>query len=183
VLDAYLLWVRQWPLVSAMLQFALLGTLGDVIAAWLVAGRTHRPFGFRVGLLKLGKWALLAVPIKLAFIGFPGFVAALGSAGYLPAGKPVLSAFAASLAINLQFGPLLVVVHRWLNNGISGQQGWAGLDRGLWSLAWFWLPAHTLSFALPVDYRIGLAALWSLVLGLILGFSARATSAVRAPAH
>ncbi len=28
-----------------------------------------------------------------------------------------------------------------------------------------------LTFSLPVDYQIGLAALWSVVLGVILGFS------------
>jgi hypothetical protein len=39
----------------------------------------------------------------------------------------------------------------------------------LWSLAWFWVPAHAVTFALPPDWRIGLAALWSVVLGLILG--------------
>lgn len=156
-----------------MLQFALLGTSGDVLAAWAVARRLHRPFGWHVGLLKMAKWALLAVPIKLAFVGFTGFVTALVDAGYLPDGQPLLAAFAISLAINLQFGPLLVIGHRWLNNRISGQIGWAGLDRGLCSLLWFWLPAHTLTFALPADYRIGLAALWSLVLGLILGLSTR----------
>lgn len=173
MLDLYLQAVRQWPLPSAMLQFALLGTLGDVLAAWVVERRWHRPFGWRVGLLKMAKWAMLAVPIKLAFVGFAGFVAALVEAGYLPDGRPLLAAFAMSLAINLQFGPLLVIGHRWLNNRISAQVGWTGLDRGLWSLFWFWLPAHTLTFALPADYRIGLAALWSLVLGLILGLSSR----------
>jgi hypothetical protein len=31
------------------------------------------------------------------------------------------------------------------------------------------VPAHAVTFALPPDWRIGLAALWSVVLGLILG--------------
>jgi hypothetical protein len=63
----------------------------------------------------------------------------------------------------------LVLGHRWLNNRISGTSGWQHIDRSLRSLAWFWVPAHAVTFALPPDWRIGLAALWSVVLGLILG--------------
>jgi hypothetical protein len=37
-------------------------------------------------------------------------------------------------------------------------------------MIWFWIPAHTITFSLPTDFQIGLAALWSVVLGVILGF-------------
>jgi hypothetical protein len=33
------------------------------------------------------------------------------------------------------------------------------------------IPAHTITFSLPADYQIRLAALWSLALGLILGLA------------
>ena len=172
MLDSYVALVRAWPLPMAMLQFALLGTFGDLLASWLAARRVHWPFDARVLALKLGKWALLAVPIKLAFVGFAGFTDALAAQGWL-LDAPWLRALATSVAINLQFGPLLVLGHRWLNNRITGQRGWAGIDRSLWSLLWFWVPAHALTFASPADYRIGLAALWSCVLGLILGLHTR----------
>ena len=42
------------------------------------------------------------------------------------------------------------------------------------TLIWFWIPAHTLTFSLAVDYQVGLAALWSLALGLILGLRPKA---------
>jgi hypothetical protein len=38
------------------------------------------------------------------------------------------------------------------------------------SLLWFWIPAHSVTFALPKPYQIGLAAIWSVALGIILGF-------------
>ena len=40
------------------------------------------------------------------------------------------------------------------------------------SIVWFWIPAHTVTFMLPDVYRIGLAAVWSVVLGVILGYAA-----------
>ena len=149
-MDTYLALVRAQPLAMAMLQFAVLGTLGDLLGAWLAARRVHWPLGGGLWWRKMAKWALLAH-------------------GWLPQGQPLLLALATSVAINLQFGTLLVLGHRWLNNRISGTSGWQHIDRSLWSLAWFWVPAHAVTFALPPDWRIGLAALWSVVLGLILG--------------
>lgn len=171
-MDGYLAVVRAQPLATAMLQFAVLGTLGDLLGAWLAARRLHWPLGDGLWWRKMLKWALLAVPIKVAFVGYAGFVQALVAYGWLPQGQPLVLALATSVAINLQFGPLLVLGHRWLNNrisGIRGARGWQNIGSSFWSLAWFWVPAHAITFALPPDWRIGLAALWSVVLGLILG--------------
>ncbi|MDT8287685.1 MAG: hypothetical protein RQ748_11290 [Elusimicrobiales bacterium] len=57
-----------------------------------------------------------------------------------------------------------------IDNAIDGRRNWAGIDKALLSLLWFWVPAHTVTFMLPEDFRIGLAAVWSLALGIILGF-------------
>jgi len=123
-MDGYFALVRAQPLAMAMLQFAVLGTLGDLLGAWLAARRVHWPLGGGLWWRKMAKWALLAVPIKVAFVGYAGFVQALAAHGWLPAGEPLLLALATSVAINLQFGPLLVLGHRWLNNRISGTSGW-----------------------------------------------------------
>jgi len=72
--------------------------------------------------------------------------------------------------MNLQFGPFLVIMHRLMDNFISGKQNWKNLDKGFYSLLWFWIPAHTITFILPREFQIGLAAVWSLALGIILGF-------------
>ncbi len=60
--------------------------------------------------------------------------------------------------------------YRLEDNLIAGQWHWGGLARPWFSLVWFWIPAHTLTFSLPPDYQLGLAALWSVVLGVILGW-------------
>jgi hypothetical protein len=78
--------------------------------------------------------------------------------------------FAISTSMNLQFGPFLVIIHRVLDNLILKDKNWDNLDKAMLSLLWFWIPAHTVTFLLPKPYQIGLAAIWSLALGIILGF-------------
>ncbi|MHB0996711.1 MAG: hypothetical protein ACYC2I_10115 [Elusimicrobiales bacterium] len=169
-MEWYVSLVKAHPITSAMAQFAVLGTLGEVISKWVVQRRIFSPFGARATLLRMLGWALLAVCIKYAFTGFVAFVDGLVSHGLLPELCPASKAFAVSLSMNLQFGPFLVIAHRLIDNAIDGAPNWANLDKGLLSLLWFWVPAHTVTFLLPPDFRIGLAALWSLALGLILGF-------------
>lgn len=181
-MDAYASFVRENPFLSAVLQFAALGTLGEAAAAWIRERRFFLPFPPRVVLLKALGWSALAVLIKYAFAGFTAFVAGLSARGLLPAELgPFAFAFAVSLSMNLQFGPFLVIVHRLIDNAIDGRRNWGGVDKALLSLLWFWVPAHTVTFLLPEDFRIGLAAVWSLALGLILGFYGRPAGAGEAP--
>jgi hypothetical protein len=169
-MEWYLTLVKAHPITTAMAQFAVLGTAGEVLSKWLGARRIFSPFGLRGTLLRALGWAALAVCIKYAFTGFVAFVDGLAGHGLLPQLGSFGKAFAVSLSMNLQFGPFLVIAHRLIDNAIDGRPNWANLDKGFLSLLWFWVPAHTVTFMLPVDLRIGLAALWSLALGLILGW-------------
>lgn len=170
MLSTYIQLVQAHPILTAMAQFALLGTLGEVFSKWLGARRVFSPFGPRGTVLRMLGWAALAVGIKYAFTGFTAFIDGLTAHGLLPELGTFARAFAVSLAMNLQFGPFLVIAHRLIDNAIDGRSNWAGLDKGFLSLLWFWVPAHTFTFLLPADLRIGLAAVWSLALGLILGW-------------
>jgi len=162
--------VKSYPIISAMVQFAILGTFGDVISKWIIRGKIFLPYNKTTMFLKMVEWAALAIFIKYAFIGFHGFVDALISYGFLPELSALGYSFAISVTMNLQFGPFLVIMHRILDNLVHQEKNWANLDKGFLSLIWFWIPAHTLTFVLPKPYQIGLAAVWSVVLGIILGF-------------
>jgi hypothetical protein len=118
-------------------------------------------------------WGLLGMVIKAGFTGMKGFTAALFEHRILPAAwkQGWLFALCLSTLTNLFFGPQMMYFHRFTDNLVLRQSGYQGLDRALWTLLWFWIPAHTLTFSLPKDFQIGLAALWSVVLGLILGFA------------
>jgi hypothetical protein len=162
--------VKAYPIITAMIQFAILGTLGDMISKWVIQKRIFLPFTYKTVILKMLEWTFLAVCIKYAFVGFNYFVQGLVEKNMLPQLNYFWEAFVISATMNLQFGPFLVIMHRLLDNLINREKNWANLDKGMYSLLWFWLPAHTITFMLPKPFQIGLAALWSVVLGLILGY-------------
>lgn len=168
----YINFVIANPILSAVIQFSILGTLGEMISKWIVKKRIYFPFSFGIFIWKMVVWAILAVCIKYAFTGMKGFVNALVEHDLLPnvfENNRYIRAFGLSFLTNIQFGLLLVIFHRILDNIVLTQKNWKGLDKAMLSLLWFWVPAHTVTFSLPKDYQIGLAALWSVVLGIILG--------------
>ena len=169
-MDWYIKLVVFHPILTAMAQFAILGTFGEIVSKWIVARKLFMPFDIKTTLLKMLEWTLLAVCIKYAFVGFNGFVNILVAHGLLPELTKLGRAFAISVTMNLQFGPFLVIAHRFLDNAIAWKSNWGGLDKALLSLIWFWIPAHTFTFVLDKPFQIGMAALWSVALGLILGF-------------
>jgi hypothetical protein len=167
-------WVRSNVLLSAFVQFAVLGTLGEILG--ILGAKQKASGGTLEWLAKVLVWGVLGVLIKYAFTGFKGFLQVLVEQGFLPGiceSNLVLKAFSLSFLTNAMFGPLLMFLHRSSDNIIAGARGYRGIDKSLATLAWFWVPAHTVTFSLPPDFQIGLAALWSVALGLIMGFTKR----------
>ncbi len=173
MLSAYLLWVRAHPLLSAAVQFAILGTLGEMVASSLKSRRLALPCGALKLALKVLAWALLGLVIKYGFTGMKGFTELLLAKGMLPSclAQGVGHAIAISVLTNTFFGPQMMLFHRIEDNLILGQHGFNGIQKAWGTLLWFWIPAHSLTFSLPPDYQIGLAAFWGLVLGILLGWA------------
>lgn len=169
-MNTYVELVKSYPIYSAMIQFSVLGTLGDIFSKWMQKGSLFMPYKWYVVLLKMLEWALIAITIKYAFVGFQGFVDNLVSHHLLPELGNFGRAFTVSVTMNLQYGLFLVIFHRFLDNLISKENNWRNIDKGMMSLIWFWIPAHTITFMLDKPYQIGLAAVWSVVLGFILGY-------------
>lgn len=173
-MDWYVAWVTENLLLSAFIQFLVLGTAGE-LAGILAAGK--RPDSRALPwLLKALVWGILGIFVKYAFTGFTGFQDALVGHSMLPKAFreiPFLQALSVSCFMNAMFGPFLMFTHRFTDNLISGTKGFEGIEKSLKTLAWFWIPAHTVTFLLPPAFRIGLAALWSVALGLIMGFFKR----------
>ncbi|MBN2281697.1 MAG: hypothetical protein JXQ65_14035 [Candidatus Marinimicrobia bacterium] len=172
----YLNSVVNYPLLTAVVQFAILGTLGEFISFWIVRKKFYNPFSWPEIFWKMTEWGFLAVLIKYAFIGYQGFIDSLVAHHFLPEMSVFFRSLALSVAMNLQFGMLLVIFHRILDNVFKRDKNWQNIDKGLYSLIWFWVPAHTITFILPKDFQIGLAALWSVALGAILGYFNRKRS-------
>jgi len=177
-MENYIAFVKANQIVSAIIQFAILGTLGEFISRWVTTKKMYNPFSFKQIIWKMIVWSILAICIKYAFMGFKGYIDILALNGFLPKASLIKGsltrAFAISFFVNIQFGLFLVIFHRVLDNLIETKKNWANLDKAIYSLFWFWIPAHTFTFFLPTDIQIGMAALWSLALGLILGLYNRA---------
>ena len=172
-MNAYIQWVSSNPLTSAAIQFAILGTLGEVISTSLRKKRFSLPCNSLQLGGKLLAWALLGVIIKYGFAGMKGFTRTLLDHDMLPSvfSSGLGWAFAVSVLTNIFFGPQMMFFHRLEDNLILWEKNYRGLTTAWWTLIWFWIPAHTVTFSLPKEYQIGLAAIWSVVLGLILGLS------------
>ncbi len=170
----YVTWVTQAPIVSAAVQFGILGMLGEILSLRLRKKPLSALGPWWAALLKVGAWAILGIVIKYGFTGMKGFVDALISKSLLPqaAHGSVLWAFLVSAFTNVFFGPQMMAFHRVEDCLIARKWDFAGMKKAWLTLLWFWIPAHTVTFSLPADFQIGLAAVWSVVLGLILGLAA-----------
>lgn len=181
MIEQYISTVRAYPLLTSAIQVAILGTFGEILAVRIRRGAWYffGPGPLRL-LLKLIIWAFLGITFKYAFVGFFGFTEALvdkgfwfkSAGGFFP--NVIVRGISVSIFINLLFGPVMILFHRLCDNAIEKKpMEWRSLQKAWWTVIWFWIPIHSVTFSLPSEYQIGLAAFWSMVLGVMLGFFAR----------
>ena len=153
------------PFLLAMIQFAVLGSFGEVVAL-IIKKEKIKVFRF---LYSAVVWSVLGVLIKFVFTGFSGFVYELVKNGIVP-DNLFIKSFLKSFFTNWLFGPWLIIIHRVLDSIILGKVdlSWQKLKKSMFSLVWFWLGAHTVTFMLSPQWQMTLAAAWSFVLGLLL---------------
>jgi len=170
-MEAYIGLVKAYPLLMAAIQFAILGLFGEILAYMFREKKMAIPFTVTQFLAKMVAWAMLGIVIKYGFVLMKGGVVNWIDHGLLPEfcreGLPW--AFTVSITTNGIFGPVMMFFHRIEDNIIDGKKGFDGIQKSLKTLVWFWPLAHTFTFSLPTDYQIGIAALWSVVLGIIMG--------------
>lgn len=174
-MTAYANWVASNVMLSAAIQFAVLGTAGELISGFMKAKKLTMPFTWIQLAGKIAGWAMLGIIIKYGFAGMKGFTAALLEHNLLPSffAAGIGWAFSVSVFTNILFGPQMMLFHRIEDNVIMREWSFSGIQTAWRTLIWFWIPAHTITFCLPQDYQIGLAAVWSVVLGIIMGISRR----------
>ena len=109
----------------------------------------------------------------------------------------ILNAFFISLFMNLTFAPVMMMTHHLTDTYIASNNGrfplnnfavLPFLEKVDWQKMWefvfkktipfFWIPAHTITFLMPEQFRTLIAAGLSVALGILLGASsARETTA------
>lgn len=177
------------PYIAGFIKFAILATLGDLLAARIVAKEWKKPSGiiFR-GII----WGFLGMVIVLIFNVFAGGITAALSKGLLPgAGTALAFAFFTSAVMNTTFAPTMMAFHRFTDTYADLKFGekrknittelivehidWKGFVSFVLfkTVPLFWIPAHTITFLLPAQYRVLAAAFLSIALGAILSFAKR----------
>src|SRR6056297_1095141 len=119
--------VKTYPILSAMVQFAVLGTIGEWFGASIRKGKVTY-FSFKITLGKMLIWAILSVMIKYAFVGFTGFVNELVAHRMLP---DFFLPFFISVFMNIMFGPILFLSHRGMDNFLEKKQNWKGIKKAI----------------------------------------------------
>jgi hypothetical protein len=176
------------PLLMGFLKFAILATMGEVLVLRLSAGVWKAPPGLAA---RMVVWGLIGIAITFMFSFFSAGVTAMVEKGYLPAGSGMagafLKAFYTSAIMNLTFGPVFMAAHRLSDTYIdmrvlgskpsakevAGAINWPGFIDFVVAktIPFWWIPAHTITFMLPGEYRVLAAAYLSIVLGIILVYA------------
>jgi hypothetical protein len=197
VTNWYMQFNKGHGMIMSFFKFAILATLGEVIALRIKTGFYNEP-GFGI-LPRMVVWGFLGLAINIAFhifsIGGPAFLAYLGfkdapeaMRGGFSALK-LFDAFTISATMNLTFAPVMMTFHKITDTHIIKTGGsvsglftpipFASILKNMnWDVMWnfifkktipfFWIPAHTITFLLPPEFRVLFAAILGIALGLIL---------------
>ncbi len=176
------------PYPMGFVKFAVLATMGEFLAIRIMKKGWQKPLG---PLVKTFVWGVIGLLVVLMFGLFSSGVAGATSKGLLPSTQgfwgSLLAAFLTSVFMNLTFAPVFMACHRISDTLIDARAMGeriglgAAVDRIDWpgfmkfvvgrTIPLFWIPAHTLTFMLPGEYRIIAAAFLSIALGAILAFA------------
>lgn len=192
--EAFVAASRTAPFAMGFVKFAVLATMGELLAQRIVVGEWRRPIGL---VWRALVWGLIGTVIVLMFAVFSEGVAAAIAKGLLPGGHSstvaLATAFWTSAVMNLTFAPTFMAVHRISDTYIDLAGGQAAnlrqvsLRKVVSLIDWqgfisfvvlrtiplFWIPSHTVTFLLPAEYRVLMAAFLSIALGAILAFAKR----------
>ena len=180
--------------LMAFCKFAVLATMGELLATRLLNGHWNCPSGL---MWRAVIWGLLGTLIALVFFLYATGVSGALQKGLLPSlgdeglGAKFAFAFFTSALMNLLFAPTFMAFHRItdtyidMGNGkltdimrlklseVLDQIDWNGFIRIVVckTIPFFWIPAHTITFLLPPEHRVLAAAFLSIALGAILAIS------------
>ncbi len=176
------------PYLGGFIKFFILATMGELLAIRITIDNWKKPSGI---LYRALIWGFLGIVIVLIFSIFGQGVKESLANEMLPGGNSKFAyAFLVSTIMNTTFAPTMMAFHRitdtfidlkyesedkvTINNVVSSID-WNGFVSFviLKTIPFFWIPAHTITFLLPPEYRVLVAALLSVALGVILAFAKR----------
>jgi len=184
----------NYPYLMGFIKTSILATMGELLASRM----SKKKYFTRTGMIyRFIIWGILGMGFVLMFKIFASGVSAAMSAGILPQltgdsfWVSLYVAFMISLIMNLIFAPTFMILHRITDTYIDLGGGklkdiskvsfrevisnieWQSFFGFviLKTIPFFWVPAHTITFLLPENYRVLMAGFLSIALGLILTLS------------
>ncbi|MGE0092363.1 MAG: hypothetical protein AB7S40_07385 [Bacteroidales bacterium] len=187
------------PYLMGFVKFAILSIMGEFLAKRIVTGQWQMVGGVLQKMFVWGVLGVAIVLMFALYTGGVDSASASGLlyTGY-PDIK-ILRAFYISAIMNLTFGPVFMAAHRitdtWIDSRVNAKKRKSvetvtenqmpSLGQVVSSIDWpgfvkfvvgktiplFWIPAHTITFLLPDQYKVIFAASLSIVLGLILSLA------------
>jgi hypothetical protein len=176
------------PMLLGFFKFFILATLGEILGRRLA----YKKWQVRqIQILERAfVWGCFGFVFSYIFPLFSGGVDELNRIGLLftfQTGilKIISLAFWKSFFINMIFAFPFMTLHKITDSLIDQKllfkkwpfiSIWKNLDWDTqWNkvaptILWFWVPAHTITFSLPTEYRVLLAAYLGIVLGIVLAF-------------
>jgi hypothetical protein len=196
----YLSFNKAYALVAAFLKFALLATFGEALGLRIKEGVYNKAgFGLIPRAVIWGFLGLtIKLAFDIFSTGTPYFLEHMGLKGAETSLKgdftilKLVVAFSVSTCMNLIYAPVMMTLHKItdthiINNGgrlkaLGKRIHFADIFKSInWDVQWhfvfkktipfFWIPAHTITFLLPDDFRVLFAALLGIALGTILALA------------
>lgn len=173
----------EHPYYMGFIKFFILASMGELLAIRLNKGHYQSPPYL---LVRAIIWGIVGIFVVYTFTLYSGGISALLSRKLLPDLGTLFTAFMTALTMNLTFGPVFMAAHRISDKMLERRaQAKRGIVAAIREVDWvqfmtfvvgktipfFWIPAHTITFLLPPQYRVLVAAMLSIALGLILSFA------------
>jgi hypothetical protein len=172
------------PYIMGFIKFALLATAGELIAEIIKNKTIVVPCKI---VWRFLIWGVIGVWITFMMKVFSTAVSTMMATGLL-VGKDstFLKAFFTSLIMNTTFGPTFMAVHKCSDKFLElrAKKENSSLLSVITGIDWhkfvsftifktvplFWVPMHTVTFLLPQEFQVMMAAGLSVALGVILSF-------------
>lgn len=200
ILNAYNGFNKEHGMVMSFIKFAILAALGEVIGLRVKTGKYNAPgFGILPRAVVWGFLGLtIKLAFVIFSSGTVSFLIYMGmeNAGEALKGSftpdKLFVAFCISVFMNSIYAPVMMTFHKITDTHILSTGGTlrglfspidfsAILTKMNWDVQWnfvfkktipfFWYPAHTVTFLLPVEFQVLFAAILGIALGLILAIA------------
>ena len=170
------------PYGMGFIKFALLATAGELLAATIANKAPTVPVKV---IWRFIIWGFIGIWITFMMKVYSFAAISLMQQSLLPGGNSVfLKALYTSVMMNTSFGPTFMAVHKCTDKllELKAANQSAPLSAVISGIDWttfvrftlfktvplFWIPAHTVTFLLPTEYQVMMAAALSVALGIIL---------------